>query len=179
MRRVQEHAVALFAEHGFDRVSVERVAADAEVSPVSVYRWFGTKEGLVLWDDYDPGLLAAVAERLRDGDRPLAAVRTGIAAELDRVYDADREIVLARTQLIHREPALLSAARDNGRLLEAALRELFADAHMGRGDFERAVLAAVAVGVLIAAVEAWQARDGRVPLADLIAQGFAVVEADR
>jgi AcrR family transcriptional regulator len=174
MERVQRCAVRLFAEEGFAQVSVERVAHEAEVSPVSVYRWFGTKERLVLWDEYDPAILEAVAERL-EGLAPLEAVRAAVVSELDRVYDADRDLVLARTKLIHREPALLAAARDDARLLELALREVFASVGVGADDLVRCVLAAVAVSVLVVAVEAWQEHDGRVPLARFVDEGFAVL----
>ena len=176
MKRVQRGAVRLFAQHGFDDVSVEQVAAEADVSPVSIYRWFGTKEGLLLWDEYDPAIVQAVAQRLEELG-PLEAVRQAVIAELGSLYDADRDLVLARTQLIYRERALLSAAHDQARMLDAALRELFAAAEVGRDDLARGVLAAAAVSVLIVAVEAWQAHDGRVPLANFVDEGFAVLVA--
>lgn len=176
MKRVQRAAVRLFGAHGFDNVSVEQVAAQADVSQVSLYRWFGTKEGLLLWDEYDPAILEGVAQRLEDLG-PLEAVRQAVIAELGRVYDADRDLVLARTQLIYREPALLSAAHDQARMLDAALREMFASAEVGRDDLACAVLAAAAVSVLIVAVEAWQAHDGRLPLGRFVNEGFAVLGA--
>ncbi|MBA2566420.1 MAG: TetR family transcriptional regulator [Thermoleophilaceae bacterium] len=178
MRRVQRLAVDWFGSRGFDDVSVEELAGAAEVSPVSIYRWFGTKERLVLWDEYDPGILAAVTEQLQVHP-PLAAVREAIVAELDRLYDADRELVLARTQLIHREPRLLSAAREDARLLELAFREVFAAAGAVDGEFPRAVLATTAVAVLVTAVEAWQAADGRVPLAGFVREGFGALGVER
>ena len=125
MRAVQRQAVRLFTARGFDAVTVQAIAEAAEVSPVSLYRWFGTQERIVLWDEYDPGLFAAVAERL-DGQPPLEAVRDALVDELDRIYEADRELVLARTKLVHREPALLAASVDDMRALQAAFAELFA-----------------------------------------------------
>ncbi len=53
MRTIQERALDLFDERGFDAVTIEQVAAAAEVSPSSVYRYFGTKEGLLVADDFD------------------------------------------------------------------------------------------------------------------------------
>lgn len=176
MVRVQEHAVALFTEHGFDAVSVDRVAAAADVSPVSVYRWFGTKENLVLWDDYDPPLLVAIASHLPDRG-PLEAVRDGVVDELDVVYDRDRERVLARTRLIHREAALMAATSPGLRALEAALADLFAGAAPGTDDDRRRLWASVAVAALRTAVDTWQRRDGREPLAGLVIRAFADLEA--
>ncbi|GAA3090614.1 MULTISPECIES: TetR/AcrR family transcriptional regulator [Nonomuraea] len=50
MRAIQERALDLFDERGFAAVTIEEVAAAAEVSPSSVYRIFGTKEGIVVTD---------------------------------------------------------------------------------------------------------------------------------
>lgn len=177
MRHVQAVAVDLFDTHGFDAVSVERVAEAGGVSPVSVYRWFGTKEGLVLWDDYDPPLLAAIQCRLADGTAPLQAVRDGVVDELGVVYDRDRALVLARTRLLHREPGLLAATMPGLLELEAALADLFAAADVGPDDARRRTWAAVAVAALRSAVDTWQRRDGREDLADLVTDAFAGVRA--
>ena len=175
MREVQRHAVRLFEEQGFDRVTVEQVAQSAGVSPVSVYRWFGAKEGLVLWDDYDPDLFAAIADRL-EGNAPLPAVRDAVIAELGRVYDADRDLVLARTKLIYANATLLGAALRDARAMRTALARLFAEAGRGGDGASRRALAEVAVSLLITAIDAWQDDDGEVDLAEHV---FAAFEAVR
>jgi AcrR family transcriptional regulator len=53
MRTIQERALDLFDERGFEAVTIEEIAAAAEVSPSSVYRYFGTKEGLIVADEFD------------------------------------------------------------------------------------------------------------------------------
>src|SRR5438045_3498662 len=60
MSRIQRVALDLFEEHGYRAVTVERIAAAAGVSPSSVYRYFGTKEMLVLYDEYDLQILDAL-----------------------------------------------------------------------------------------------------------------------
>ncbi len=47
-RRICERALALFRERGFDRVTIAEIAAASEVGERTVYRYFGTKEGIVL-----------------------------------------------------------------------------------------------------------------------------------
>lgn len=174
MKHVQREAVARFAERGFDAVTVEEIAVAAEVSPMSIYRWFGTKEALVIWDEFDPPILAAVADRL-PADGPLTAVHDGVVDLLGDVYHRERGISLQRAQLIHREPALMAAADRNGRMLRSALVDLFVDrAGMARRDSN--VAAAVATTLLEVAIDAWQREDGRRPLADLLTETFAAHE---
>lgn len=175
MESVQRRAVALFTTEGFDDVSVERVAAAAGVSPVSIYRWFGSKEALVLWDDFDPPLLEAIASRLHDTG-PLEAVRRGVVDELAHFEDRDHDLVLARTTLIHREPALLAASTHGMRALEEAIAAVFERAGLGQDALQRRTWAAVAVAALRAAVDTWQRREGRDALGDIVTRAFHDLE---
>lgn len=64
-RKIRSAAIDLFTARGYAETTVEEVAAAADVSPMTVYRHFGTKESLVLsvakTSDVDV-LLAAVSE---------------------------------------------------------------------------------------------------------------------
>lgn len=68
MHTIQERALDLFDERGFDAVTIEEIAAAAEVSPSSVYRYFGTKEGLIVADEFDSWSQEAVEEILDVND---------------------------------------------------------------------------------------------------------------
>ena len=84
MRRIQEVALDLFDERGFDRVTIEQIAEKAEVSPSSVYRYFGTKEQLVLHDEFDLQLLDVVQAELVSHP-PVEAVRRAISTLMTAV----------------------------------------------------------------------------------------------
>src|SRR6478609_9387847 len=56
---IQEHALRLFGEQGYAATTVEQIAAAAEVSPSTFFRYFPTKEDVVLYDVLDPPILAA------------------------------------------------------------------------------------------------------------------------
>jgi len=53
---IQEQAIRLFREQGYDETTVEEVAAAADVSPSTVFRYFPTKADLVIYDDLDERL---------------------------------------------------------------------------------------------------------------------------
>src|SRR5207302_1200114 len=56
---IREHAMRLFREQGYGETTVEKIAEAAEVSPSTFFRYFPTKEDVVITDDYDPLLIAA------------------------------------------------------------------------------------------------------------------------
>ena len=57
---IREHALRLFREQGYSATTVEQIAAAAEVSPATFFRYFPTKEDVVLQDDIDVVTLEAL-----------------------------------------------------------------------------------------------------------------------
>ncbi len=79
MRSIQERALDLFDERGFAAVTIEEIAAAAEVSPSSVYRYFGTKEGIVVADEFDRMSPEALKDVLDPGD-PIGSLLQAVLA---------------------------------------------------------------------------------------------------
>ena len=73
IRTIQERALDLFDARGFDAVTIEEIAAAAEVSPSSVYRYFGTKEGLLVADEFD-SMSQEALEGILDVDDPVGSL---------------------------------------------------------------------------------------------------------
>lgn len=68
---VSEAAISMFLERGFDKVSVAEVAAAADISKPTLFRYFPTKEDLVLhrFSDHEDEA-ARVVEGRPDGTTP-------------------------------------------------------------------------------------------------------------
>ncbi|HUE34097.1 MAG TPA: TetR family transcriptional regulator [Mycobacterium sp.] len=56
---IRRAAFRLIDENGYAATTVEQIADAAEVSPSTFFRYFGSKESLLLADDLDPLILAA------------------------------------------------------------------------------------------------------------------------
>lgn len=88
----------LFRENGFDTTTVAEVAEAADVSAMTVFRHFPTKEHLVMEDDYDP-LIAERVRRRPAGEPLLRRIATSILEGLDEL-PPDPHLLLTRTRLI-------------------------------------------------------------------------------
>jgi len=74
---LREHALRLFREQGYAETTVEQIAEAAEVSPSTFFRYFPTKEDVVLQDDFDP-IAIAKFEAQPPGLSPVAALRAAM-----------------------------------------------------------------------------------------------------
>ena len=171
MRRVQEAALDLFESRGFDQVTIEEIAAAAEVGPATIYRNFGTKERIVLWDELDPQLFAALATRL-DEMPPLRAVLAATLETLAPLYETERGRILRRSRLVFGVPALRDASVADVRAMREGLAELFVARKAAERGLEANVLAGAAVSTLEMAIAEWVHARGRVALAAVLRRAF-------
>src|SRR3954463_15888439 len=57
---IRDHAIRLFEEQGYASTTVDQIAEAAEVSQSTFFRYFPTKEDVILIDDYDPLIVEAI-----------------------------------------------------------------------------------------------------------------------
>jgi len=172
MREVQAAALDLFEAQGYAAVSVEAIAAAAGVSAPTVYRHFGTKERIILWDDYDPQMLASIAAEARHLP-PLRAVEAGLIASLDRVYETDAKRILRRTRLVSGQPELKAANAPLLADLRAGLSAVLIDSYARLSPERAQLLAAVIVVALETAIDRWVASRGRTSLRAHFSETFS------
>ncbi|WP_051178361.1 TetR/AcrR family transcriptional regulator [Nocardia concava] len=161
MSRIQRTALDLFAEHGYREVTVERVAAAAGVSPSSIYRYFGTKEMLVLYDETDPKTLeilrAVGGGQAREFRELLTIARPLVAPVIDEIVTADVEQrTRVRMEFVRTIPEVKLRQAERMRELEDEFRVALAEV-TGRGDNDLQVrtAAAIIIWVCMAALDHW------------------------
>lgn len=125
---IRTAAYRLFAEHGYDATPVDRIAAEADVSPSTVFRYFPTKEDIVLTDEYDDEMAQVLRSRPLD-ERPLASVRYVMHTVIGRTMrdPEGREELIRREELVRDVPAIRARAHESmsatGRLLGGIIAE--------------------------------------------------------
>ena len=87
---IREHALRLFREQGYAVTTIEQIAAAAEVSPATFFRYFPTKEDVVLQDDFDVITIEALNAQPPELS-PVAAFRAAAQASLAVMTDEDKE----------------------------------------------------------------------------------------
>lgn len=95
----------LIAEQGYEATTVEQIAEAAEVSPSTVFRYFPAKEDIVLTDEYDRALAAALRARPA-GEPPLESVRQVLTGTLAAFLATGEQELRQRTRLMVEVPAI-------------------------------------------------------------------------
>ena len=174
-RSVQREALRLFAEQGYEDTTVEQIADAADISTTTFYRYFPTKEDVVLDDDYDP-----IAEHIitsSDDQEPLVTtVRTAIAAVAAAV-EVERDAALARLKLLASVPALKARQGAEGRKAFDFFLRLFS-ARSGRpaGDYQLRVTTAAFTASQLEAARCWADDDGAESLGQLMDDAVTLIE---
>ncbi len=172
---VSDTAIRLFLERGFDAVSVAEVAAAAEISKPTLFRYFPAKEDLVLHRiaDHEREAARVVAEG-RPG-APLSALRRHFLDGLERCDPVtglnDHPQVLAFHSLLYGTPALVARVYVYQQRSEAALAE-----ELG-GDLDARLAAGQIIAVQrILANENWRRIAGGEPVARVRPDAVAAAE---
>jgi AcrR family transcriptional regulator len=174
-RSVQSEALRLFAEQGYEDTTVEQIADAADISTTTFYRYFPTKEDVVLDDEYDPLLEHMLGGG--DEDEPLATtVRRAIAAVAAAVEE-DRDRALARLKLLSTVPALRARQGAEGRKTVEFYSRVFSE-RSGRppGDYRLRVTTAAFIAAQLEAARCWADTDGTGSLVKMMDDAVTLVE---
>ncbi len=173
---IREHALRLFGEQGYTETTVEQIAEAAEVSPSTFFRYFPTKEDVVMQDDFDP-IAIAKFEAQPPEMSPVAALRAAMRetfaeapAEQVRQWQELNKLAMAIPEL--RARALEDYMRTGGMAAELIARRLGRDPQ----DFAIRMLAGALVGVGLSVMVIWM-EDPAADIIELMDAGLARLEA--
>ncbi|TAN24883.1 MAG: TetR family transcriptional regulator [Actinomycetota bacterium] len=152
---IQHEALRLFRLHGYEATTVEEIADKAEVSPSTFFRYFPSKEDVVLSDDYDPLITEAVRAQPSELS-PIRAIRNALFEVFSQLSQDDLEDMFERTQLALSVPELRAAILDQFARTIRQITDLLAE-HTGSAndDFALHTLAGAVMGVMISAQFHW------------------------
>jgi AcrR family transcriptional regulator len=172
---IQEHALRLFREQGYAETTVQEIAAAAEVSPATFFRYFPTKEDTVVFDRMDPVMIDLFRAQPPDLN-PTAALRATLRDSLATLSEEEWQLESERQQLVLRAPELRARMLDQLYATIDLLAELAAERlHRPSTDLAVRAWAGAVVGVVMATYE----LTDNLPLPDslhLIDQAFTHLE---
>jgi AcrR family transcriptional regulator len=171
--KVVETGMRLFVDQGFDATTMTQIAEDVGISSRSLFRYFATKEDLVLGKVTPQGEVVAAALASRPSDEsPWDALRAAFESLRGPDYDEERQ--LAVTKMIYATPSLRARYIDKrmnwtALLVPEVARRLRRAGGIPKGELELSARAIVSTALtcLGLAGEAWAAQDGKVDIAVL------------
>lgn len=103
--RLQEVALNLFEKNGYAGTTVEQIARGADVSFRTFFRYFPSKEDLVLFDAYDSPLASAIMTSPKTVGA-IQAIRDAVIETYGKLSPVQRSLAQVRHELIMKEPEL-------------------------------------------------------------------------
>lgn len=174
-RRLQEEAIRLFSSRGFDNVTVEEVARAAGVSHMTFFRYFPTKESVVMDDPYDPLLAEAITAQ--DASlAPLELLRRGVLHAFAQVEEPADKLTRTRIELAEGHPSLRARIWENNQRTGTAIVEALVEA--GASKLEATVAAGAVLGALTAALFDWAQDEAAGSLGERIRTAMRLLAAD-
>lgn len=173
---IQRQALRLFRERGYEATTVSQIAEAAEVSVPTFFRYFPSKEDVVLWDEFDPQLADLFrAQPARLG--PVRALRAAFHELLAGLSPAVKAEQRERVELLLSAPPLRAMLVDHTRGPMQLVAELVAE-RAGREPRDPAVraLAGAVLGLALSVMFTW-AEDPDADIAVLVDEAMAQLEA--
>ena len=150
---IRREAMRLIEANGYANTTIEQIANAAEIAPSTFFRYFPTKESVLMADDLDSLTVQTLAQQPADVPS-LQAFRRAIEITLAAVSADEWQFERARMRLVLAVPELKAAQFDEYQRTIAMLAEAEC-ARLGRavGDFEVRVFIGALAGGLMAAMD--------------------------
>jgi len=147
---IRREAFRLIEERGYASTTIEQIAQAADISPSTFFRYFPSKESVLLADDLSAAMLSAIAVQPADLS-PIEAFRRAVRDAHQHLSTAEWEEEATRQRLIYSLPELRPALRDEFNTLMDGISEAMAT-RLGHEPhrFEVRVFAGAVIGAIMA-----------------------------
>ncbi|UNO43864.1 TetR/AcrR family transcriptional regulator [Streptomyces sp. MST-110588] len=167
-KAIRRAAYRLFKEQGYEATPVDQIAEAADVSPSTVFRYFPTKEDIVLTDEYDQVLEDGLRARPA-GEPMVTSIRHVTVEALRQLVAEDRNELIQRILLVREVPALRGRTAENtARDTDMVCGVLAERSGRAADDLEIRVVAAAILAALQEALMHWVTGDHDTPLEDVV-----------
>ena len=171
-RCIEAAAIDLIDDQGFDRTTIEDIAAKADIAPRTFFYYFATKEDVVL-ADYAARLELIIDElgRRPEGEGPWAALQASfvvVAAD----YSAQRDQLVRRFAIMAENSSVYARSLQLQAGWEDALAEVISGRIGSNNDIQPRLLAAAALACMRSSLQHWLLTGHETPLPELIEDCF-------
>jgi TetR/AcrR family transcriptional regulator, regulator of mycofactocin system len=177
---LEQAALRLFAERGYEQTTVEEIAEAADVAVRTFFRYFSSKQDVLFGDvvkDRVSRLRTELAVRPRS-ESPIKSITT-VMDLLDVAGEDEEEQILARFDLLRQQPSLRTRYLDLINAMRLVVVEFVAD-RTGldpRHDMYPHLLAGAAAASWDTSLTLWAESHGKLSLRDLRNEAFAALSA--
>jgi len=171
-------ALRLFGERGFDAVTVDDIAAEADVSRRTFFRYFASKEDVLLADHHVQ--LARLREAMAarpPGEAILTALRNALLS-ITGDFEDRREKVILRGRIMRETPSLQARSLVHQKAWEEAMQQMVAE-RLGVDpvlDLRPGVVAATALAAMRVAFNNWLNAGAKGDLIALTAEALDLLD---
>lgn len=173
-------ALELFLNQGFDATTIDEIVSKVGVSRRSFFRYFGTKEDIVLGDLVARGAVIADALAERPAEEgPWEALRAALESSAETTMP-DKNAGLALGRLLFENPSLRARLMEKRLRWQEMLVPLIAarvGAEKGSATLRASAIVASALACLDTASEAWVASNGASDLPDLYDEAVTAIRS--
>lgn len=178
-RDIEQAALSLFEDRGFDGTTIDDIAAAADIAPRTFFHYFPSKDDVVL-ADYATRLERILLElQTTPADRPPWLALRGALLTVAADFEAEREQILRRFRIIESTQSV--AARNL--LLQASWEDAVTEAISDRlgidvsSDIRPRLIASAAIAAMRTSIRHWLSDGGQSRLPDHIAHCFDLLQA--
>ncbi len=177
-REITETARRLFVERGFDATTVDDIAAAAGISRRSFFRYFGTKEDVVLGDLKARGETVAHALAARPAEEgPWEALRAAFLEVLPQII-LDQAAEIAMIRMTKDTPSLRArGVEKRTNWLDQLVPILVSRLPGPDPEIAARVIVSSVLACYHVAMDAWVAADGKADMIDCYDESVAALRA--